>query len=164
MAEAEEKKAAKDKAQQNDKKNVDAKCTARVDLGSVYLDVLSGNCYDYTKSADWQRATEECQAAKVKEDDAIKEQKKANTDVDDKKKSLQTAKTEATRQRDPRPLAAAHASVVPTWRKLKQRPQGKVTAVRVEKSSRNSLRTRAKRRGLELPEEAWNFQRVTMST
>ena len=92
---AEGKKAAKDQAQQKDKENVAAKCTASVDLGKVYLDELKGNCYDYTKSDDWGPATEKCKAATEEENAAIKEQKKANTDVADKKKSLQTAKTEA---------------------------------------------------------------------
>merc|ERR1712195_449714 len=40
-------------------------------------------------------ATEKCKAATEEENAAIKEQKKANTDVEDKKKSLQTAKAEA---------------------------------------------------------------------
>jgi len=92
---AEGKKAAKDQAQQKDKENVAAKCTASVDLGKVYLDELKGNCYDYTKSDDWGPATEKCKAATEEENAAIKEQTKANTDVADKKKSLQTAKTEA---------------------------------------------------------------------
>ena len=95
LNEAEGKKAAKDRAQQKDKENVAVKCTASVDLGKVYLDELKGNCYDYTKSDDWGPATEKCKAATEEENAAIKEQKKANTDVADKKKSLQTAKTEA---------------------------------------------------------------------